>query len=53
MTNPYSVPMEDLDAVHVSGDHLVQAQDEALRWAGGGATAHPYGDGPGTDADGE
>lgn len=53
MTNPYSVPVEELDAVHVSGEELVEAQDSPLRWAAGGALVHPFGDGMGNDADGE
>ena len=55
MTNPYSVPVEELDAVHVSGDELVEGQEPPLRWAAGGASVGPYADGGGggTDADGE
>ena len=38
MTNPYSVPLEELDAVHVTGEELVQEQGlPDLRWAAGGA----------------
>ena len=55
MTNPYSVPMEDLDAVHVAGEELVAEQDNPLRWAAGGVLVHPFADGMtgGGGADGE
>ncbi len=54
MTNPYSVPLEDLDAVHVSGAELVEEQQSPLRWAAGGALVHPFGDGGGGgEADGD
>lgn len=54
MTNPYSVPLEDLDAVHVSGEELVEQQQPALRWAaGGGGALLPFGDGAGGDVDGD
>ena len=36
MTNPYSVPIEDLDAVHVEGEALVEERGLAdVRWAAG------------------
>ena len=54
MTNPYSVPVEDLDAVHVTGAELVEEQGlPDVRWAAGGGGIHPFGDGAGGDADGE
>lgn len=54
MTNPFAVPVEDLDAVHVPGEELVEEQTSPLRWAAGGAAAvHPFGDGMGADADGD
>ena len=54
MTNPYAVPLEDLDAVHVTGAELVEEQEPALRWAaGGGAALLPFGDGMSGDADGD
>lgn len=54
MTNPYAVPVEDLDAVHVTGEELVAEQQPPLRWAaGGGGAVHPFGDGMGGDADGD
>ena len=53
MTNPYAVPVEELDEVHVSGEELVAEQSSPLRWAAGGALVHPYGDGATADADGE
>lgn len=50
MTNPYSVPIEELDAVHVAGEELVVEQP--LRWAAGGALLlPPFGGGDG-DGDG-
>jgi len=51
MTNPYAVPIEDLDAVHVTGAELVEEQQSPLRWAAGGALLLPCGGGG--DADGE
>ena len=52
MTNPYSVPLEDLDAVHVSGEELVQEQElPDLRWAAGGAGLPPLGIGGDVDGD--
>ncbi|MEX2291649.1 MAG: hypothetical protein WD794_15155 [Mycobacteriales bacterium] len=54
MTNPYSVPMEDLDAVHVPGAELIEERQLAdLRWAAGVALVHPFGDGATPDAVGE
>ena len=53
MTNPYSVPIEDLDTVHVTSEALVEGQDAPLRWAAGGLVVHPYGDGATGDADGD
>ena len=54
MTNPYAVPLEDLDAVHVTGAELVEEQQSPLRWAaGGGAALLPFGDGMTGDADGD
>ena len=53
MTNPYEVPIEELDAVHVTGAELVQEQSSPLRWAAGGALVHPFGDGMTGDADGD
>jgi hypothetical protein len=54
MTNPYSVPLEDLDAVHVSGAELVEEQQSPLRWAAGGALVPAFGDGGGGgEADGD
>jgi hypothetical protein len=56
MDNPYAVPLEDLDAVHVAGEELVAEQSSPLRWAAGGALVHPFGDGAnagGGGADGE
>jgi hypothetical protein len=51
MTNPYAVPLEDLDAVHVTGAELVEEQQNPLRWAaGGGAALLPFGDGTAGDA---
>jgi len=51
MTNPYSVPVEDLEAVHVTGEELVAEQQPVLRWAAGGALVHPFGDGATGDGD--
>jgi hypothetical protein len=45
MTNPYSVPLEELDAVHVSGEELVAEQQPVLRWAAGAVLVPPFGDG--------
>ena len=56
MPNPYEVPLEELDAVHVTGEELVAEQQSPLRWAAGGALlVHPFGDGMagGGGADGE
>ncbi len=54
MTNPYRVPIEDLDAVHVTGAELVEEQPlDHLRWAAGGGGVLPFGDGMGGDADGD
>ena len=51
MTNPYAVPAEDLDAVHLTGEQLVEEQSSPLRWAAGGALVHPFGDGATGDSD--
>lgn len=52
MTNPHSVPIEDLDAVHVTGEELVQEQGlPDLRWAAGGALLFPFGGGGGGGGD--
>ncbi len=52
MTNPYAVPIEELDAVHVTGAELVEEQQAPLRWAAGGACLLPFGDGvTGGDSD--
>ena len=57
MTNPYEVPIEELDAVHITGAELVEEQGlPDLRWAAGGLLVHPFGDGMaggGGGADGE
>ena len=53
MTNPYAVPMEELDAVHVTGEELVEEQSSPLRWAAAGAIVPPFGDGMAGDADGD
>ena len=56
MTNPYAVPVEELDAVHVTGEELVEEQESPLRWAAGAVLLHPFGDGMtggGGAADGE
>ena len=53
MTNPYAVPLEELDAVHVTGAELVEEQSSDLRWAAGGALVHPFGDGANGSADGD
>jgi hypothetical protein len=53
MTNPYAVPLEDLDAVHVTGAELVEEQQSPLRWAAGGALVHPFGDGMTAGGDGD
>ncbi len=51
--NPYAVPLEELDAVHVTGAELVEEQPFPLRWAAVGLPlVHPFGDGGG-DADGD
>ena len=52
MTSPYEVPLEELDAVHVSGAELVEEQQSPLRWAAGAVLVHPFGDGM-ADADGD
>jgi hypothetical protein len=51
MTNPYEVPLEELEQVQVQGEALVQEQP--LRWAAGAALVHPFGDGMTGDADGD
>jgi hypothetical protein len=53
MSNPYSVPVEELDAVHVGGEELVAEQESPLRWAAGAVLVHPFADGMGSDVDGE
>jgi hypothetical protein len=48
----FRVPLEDLDAVHVTGAELVEEQPLAdLRWAAGAALVHPFGDGATPDGD--
>jgi hypothetical protein len=50
----FAVPLEELDAVHVAGADLVEAQPLSdLRWAAGGGLVHPFGDGATPEGDGE
>ncbi len=52
MTNPYEVPLEELDAVRVPDELLVVEQP--LRWAAAGAALCVGGDGLlGGDGDGD
>ena len=53
MTNPYNVPLEELDAVHVTGEQLVAAQESPLRWAAGAVLLQPSADGTGGGTDGD
>lgn len=54
--NPYAVPLESLAGVRVAEAAQVQEQavwlhPESSSWSG--PQLHPFGDGMGTDADGE